>query len=80
MKENQAKQSIEDSKKLTSDKTFRNKQERDRRVRELNSNNMKKFLDERKRLANKHEQETVLISKLVKEEEDALLEENKKVI
>jgi len=80
LKENQAKQSIEDSKKLTSDKTFRNKQERDRRVRELNSNNMKKFLDERKRLANKHEQETVLISKLVKEEEDALLEENKKVI
>ena len=40
---------------------------------------MKKFVDERKRLANKHEQETMLISKLVKEEEDTLLEENKKV-
>ncbi len=41
---------------------------------------MKKFVDERKRLANKHEQETIILSKLVKEEEDALSEENKKVL
>lgn len=40
---------------------------------------MKKFVDERKRLSCKHEQETVLLSKLVKDEEDALIEENKKV-
>lgn len=42
LKTNQAKQSVEDSKRLLSDKNFRNKQDRDRRLRELNSNNMKK--------------------------------------
>ena len=70
---------MEDSKRLLSDKNFRNKQDRDRRLRELNSNNMKKFVDERKRLASKHEQETALLLKLIKEEEEALTEENRKV-
>jgi len=40
---------------------------------------MKKFVDERKRQASRHEQETALSLKLVREEEEALLEENKKV-
>ena len=40
---------------------------------------MKKFVDERKRQAGKHEQETALSLKLVREEEDALTDENKKV-
>ena len=40
---------------------------------------MKKFVDERKRLSNKHEQENAFLLKLVKDEEDALTEENKKV-
>ncbi len=79
LKANQARQSVEDSKRLLSDKNFRNKQDRDRRLRELQSNNMKKFVDERKRQASRHEQETALSLKLVKEEEEALLEENKKV-
>lgn len=79
LKANQARQSVEDSKRLLSDKNFRNKQDRDRRLRELQSNNMKKFVDERKRLSGRHEQETALLLKLVKEEEDALIEENKKV-
>jgi phosphatidylinositol phospholipase C beta len=79
LKTNQARQSVEDSKRLLSDKNFRNKQDRDRRLRELNSNNMKKFVDERKRLSNKHEQETSFLTKLSKEEEEALLEENNKV-
>ena len=62
-----------------SDKNFRNKQVRDRRLRELQSNNMKKFMDERKRLVNKHESENALLTKVMKEEEDLLIEENKKV-
>lgn len=48
-------------------------------MRELQSNNMKKFVDERKRQVGRHEQENAILSKLVKEEEDALTEENKKV-
>ena len=79
MKGNQAKQSVEDSKRLLSDKTFRNKQDRDRRLRELNSNNMKKFIEERKRLALKQQQETTTLNNLIKEEEETLLDENNKV-
>ena len=80
MKANQAKQSVEDTKRLLSDKNFRNKQERDRRVRELNSNNMKKFIEERKRLALKHSNETSQLDKIIKEEEEILKQENNKVI
>ncbi len=79
MKANQAKQSVEDSKRLLSDKTFRNKQDRDRRLRELNSNNMKKFIEERKRLALRHQQETTTLCNLSKDEEEALIIENNKV-
>lgn len=78
LKGNQAKQSVEDSKRLLSDKTFRNKQDRDRRLRELNSNNMKKFIEERKRLALKQQQETTTLNNLIKEEEETLLDENNK--
>ena len=79
LKSNQAKQSVEDSKRLTADKTFRTKQDRDRRIRELQSTNMKKFIDERKRLSNKHQQENNTLVNLAKEEEDTLTEENNKV-
>ena len=79
LKGNQARQSVEDSKRLLSDKNFRNKQERDRRIRELNSNNMKKFIEERRLLSIRHDQETKNLDNLVKEEETALLEENNKV-
>lgn len=64
---------------MLSDKNFRNKQDRDRRLRELNSNNMKRFIDERKRLASKHKQENELLTNITKEEEENLGEENKKV-
>lgn len=79
LKTNQAKQSVEDSKRLQSEKNFRNKQEKDRRLRELNCNNMKRFIDERKRLANKHKLENELLETITKEEEKTLEEENKKV-
>ncbi|CAB1340009.1 unnamed protein product [Coregonus sp. 'balchen'] len=57
MRANQAKTSMENSKAISQDKTIKNKAERERRVRELNSSNTKKFLEERKRLAMKHQKE-----------------------
>uniref|UniRef100_A0A673KIA5 1-phosphatidylinositol 4,5-bisphosphate phosphodiesterase n=1 Tax=Sinocyclocheilus rhinocerous TaxID=307959 RepID=A0A673KIA5_9TELE len=50
MKGNQAKTSMENSKAISQDKSIKNKAERERRVRELNSSNTKKFLEERKRI------------------------------
>lgn len=41
---------------------------------------MKKFIEERKRLAHRHSSETQLLSKIVTEEEETLKLENKKVI
>jgi len=40
---------------------------------------MKKFIEERKRLANKHQQENSALANIVKDEEEGLLEENNKV-
>ncbi|GAB6030959.1 hypothetical protein CHUAL_007783 [Chamberlinius hualienensis] len=48
MKSYQAKSSVETAKEVASDKTLRNKAEKDRRLREKNSNNTKKFIEERK--------------------------------
>ena len=76
---NQAKKSVEDTKRLKAEKNIRNKQELDRRVRELNSTNTKTFIDERKRLINKHSLETSSLSKISVEEQEALKEENTKV-
>ncbi|CAF3967869.1 unnamed protein product [Rotaria sp. Silwood2] len=53
----QVRQNIEDSKRLGSEKNIRNKSDLDRRVRELKSNNTKKFLEERKRQMMKHDRE-----------------------
>ena len=53
----QVRQNIEDSKRLGSEKNIRNKSDLDRRVRELKSNNTKKFVEERKRQTMKHERE-----------------------
>jgi phosphatidylinositol phospholipase C beta len=79
LKSAQAKQSVEDSKRLLADTNIRTKQDRDRRLRELNSTNMKKFIDERKRLANRHQQESSLSANMAKDEEDTLNEENNKL-
>ncbi|KTG32636.1 hypothetical protein cypCar_00046288, partial [Cyprinus carpio] len=62
MKGNQAKTSMENSKAISQDKSIKNKAERERRVRELNSSNTKKFLEERKRAKD--------MQKMVKLEED----------
>uniref|UniRef100_A0AAX7VRZ3 1-phosphatidylinositol 4,5-bisphosphate phosphodiesterase n=1 Tax=Astatotilapia calliptera TaxID=8154 RepID=A0AAX7VRZ3_ASTCA len=72
MRANQAKMSMENSKAISQDKTIKNKAERERRVRELNSSNTKKFLDERKRLAMKHQKEMEQLEKNQREQLEKL--------
>ncbi|XP_046691907.1 1-phosphatidylinositol 4,5-bisphosphate phosphodiesterase beta-4-like isoform X2 [Silurus meridionalis] len=72
MKGNQAKTSMENSKAISQDKSIKNKAERERRVRELNSSNTKKFLEERKRLAMKHSKEMEQLKKSQREQLDKL--------
>ncbi|XP_017264645.1 1-phosphatidylinositol 4,5-bisphosphate phosphodiesterase beta-4 isoform X2 [Kryptolebias marmoratus] len=76
MRANQAKTSMENSKAISQDKTIKNKAERERRVRELNSSNTKKFLDERKRLAMKHQKEMEQLEKNQREQLDKLEKHN----
>ncbi|KAL3872742.1 hypothetical protein ACJMK2_035946 [Sinanodonta woodiana] len=59
----QARQSVESSKSVMNDKSIKNKAERERRFREINENNLKKFLDERKRQAMKHSRQVELLKK-----------------
>ena len=63
MKTKQAKISVETAKEVAMDKTLRNKAERERRLREKNSNNTKKFIDERKAAASKQNKERERIRK-----------------
>uniref|UniRef100_A0A671TYP0 1-phosphatidylinositol 4,5-bisphosphate phosphodiesterase n=1 Tax=Sparus aurata TaxID=8175 RepID=A0A671TYP0_SPAAU len=72
MRANQAKMSMENSKAISQDKSIKNKAERERRVRELNSSNTKKFLDERKRLAMKHQKEMEQLEKNQREQLEKL--------
>uniref|UniRef100_A0A1A8CQD1 1-phosphatidylinositol 4,5-bisphosphate phosphodiesterase n=1 Tax=Nothobranchius kadleci TaxID=1051664 RepID=A0A1A8CQD1_NOTKA len=76
MRANQAKMSMENSKAISQDKTIKNKAERERRVRELNSSNTKKFLDERKRLAMKHQKEMEQLEKSQREQLEKLDKHN----
>ena len=57
MKAKQAKISVEPAKEVSNDKTLRNKAEKERRLREKNSNNTKKFIEERKNAAMKQNKE-----------------------
>uniref|UniRef100_A0AAR2L621 1-phosphatidylinositol 4,5-bisphosphate phosphodiesterase n=1 Tax=Pygocentrus nattereri TaxID=42514 RepID=A0AAR2L621_PYGNA len=72
MKANQAKTSMENSKAISQDKSIKNKAERERRVRELNSSNTKKFLEERKRLAMKQSKELEQLQKSQREQLEKL--------
>ncbi|KAK1795568.1 hypothetical protein P4O66_001064 [Electrophorus voltai] len=72
MKANQAKTSMENSKAISQDKSIKNKAERERRVRELNSSNTKKFLEERKRLAMKQSKELEQLQKSQREQVEKL--------
>uniref|UniRef100_A0A9J7Z7X4 1-phosphatidylinositol 4,5-bisphosphate phosphodiesterase n=1 Tax=Cyprinus carpio carpio TaxID=630221 RepID=A0A9J7Z7X4_CYPCA len=79
MKANQAKTSMENSKAISQDKSIKNKAERERRVRELNSSNTKKFLEERKRLAMKQAKELEQLQKSQREQLDKLEKFNEQV-
>ncbi|XP_062379544.1 1-phosphatidylinositol 4,5-bisphosphate phosphodiesterase beta-4 [Sardina pilchardus] len=68
----QAKSSMESAKAISQDKSIKNKAERERRVRELNSCNTKKFLEERKRLCMKQAKETEQLQRAQREQLDEL--------
>ncbi|XP_077443256.1 1-phosphatidylinositol 4,5-bisphosphate phosphodiesterase beta-4 isoform X1 [Stigmatopora argus] len=80
MRANQAKMSMENSKAISQDKTIKNKAERERRVRELNSTNTKRFMDERKRLAMKHQKEIEQLEKNQKEQVEKLDKFNEQLL
>uniref|UniRef100_A0A8D0HA25 1-phosphatidylinositol 4,5-bisphosphate phosphodiesterase n=1 Tax=Sphenodon punctatus TaxID=8508 RepID=A0A8D0HA25_SPHPU len=80
MRANQAKISMENSKAISQDKSIKNKAERERRVRELNSSNTKKFLEERKRLAMKQSKEMDQLKKVQLEHLEILEKQNEQVI
>lgn len=64
MRAKQAKVSVETAKEVANDKTLRNKAEKERRLREKNQNNTKKFIEERKQAAMKHDKEKEKLKKL----------------
>ncbi|KAK6180992.1 hypothetical protein SNE40_008943 [Patella caerulea] len=76
LKGNQAKHSMDSSKAVLNDKSVKYKTERDRRIRELNENNMKKFIEERKRLAMKHSRQVEVLKKMQQEQIEKVQEEN----
>ncbi|KAK7151356.1 hypothetical protein R3I93_012331 [Phoxinus phoxinus] len=80
MKGNQAKTSMENSKAISQDKSIKNKAERERRVRELNSSNTKKFLEERKRLAMKQAKELEQLQKNQREQLEKLEKFNEQLL
>ncbi|XP_073195757.1 1-phosphatidylinositol 4,5-bisphosphate phosphodiesterase beta-4 isoform X6 [Lepidochelys kempii] len=80
MRANQAKISMENSKAISQDKSIKNKAERERRVRELNSSNTKKFLEERKRLAMKQSKEMDQLRKIQLEHLEVLEKQNEQLL
>lgn len=80
MRANQAKISMENSKAISQDKSIKNKAERERRVRELNSSNTKKFLEERKRLAMKQSKEMDQLKKVQLEHLEILEKQNDQLL
>ncbi|XP_052002111.1 1-phosphatidylinositol 4,5-bisphosphate phosphodiesterase beta-4 [Xyrauchen texanus] len=80
MRANQAKTSMENSKAISQDKSIKNKAERERRVRELNSTNTRKFLTERKRLAMRQTKETAQLQTAQLEQLERLDKHNQELL
>ncbi|KAH3846069.1 hypothetical protein DPMN_088363, partial [Dreissena polymorpha] len=78
LRASQAKQSVESSKSVMNDKAIKNKAERERRFREINENNMKKFIDERRRLLVKHSKKMEQLKKFHQEQLDKFAKETAK--
>ena len=55
--------SVDTAKEVAQDKTLRNKAEKDRRLREKNQNNTKKFIEERKMTAMRQNKESEKLKK-----------------
>ncbi|KAK7141887.1 hypothetical protein R3I94_011547 [Phoxinus phoxinus] len=80
LRTNQAKTSMESSKAISQDKSIKNKAERERRVRELNSTNTRKFLTERKRLAMKQSKESEQLQAAQREQLERLEKHNEELL
>uniref|UniRef100_A0A671MCC5 Phosphoinositide phospholipase C n=1 Tax=Sinocyclocheilus anshuiensis TaxID=1608454 RepID=A0A671MCC5_9TELE len=78
MRSNQAKTSM-DLEAISQDKSIKNKAERERRVRELNSTNTRTFLTERKRLAMKQSKECEQLQAAQREQLERLEKHNEEV-
>ncbi|KAG8189299.1 hypothetical protein JTE90_019059 [Oedothorax gibbosus] len=63
MKAKQAKISVETAREVANDRTLKNKAEKERRIKEKNSNNTKRFIEERKAAAMKQNRERGTLSK-----------------
>uniref|UniRef100_A0A671MCD6 Phosphoinositide phospholipase C n=1 Tax=Sinocyclocheilus anshuiensis TaxID=1608454 RepID=A0A671MCD6_9TELE len=79
MRSNQAKTSM-DLEAISQDKSIKNKAERERRVRELNSTNTRTFLTERKRLAMKQSKECEQLQAAQREQLERLEKHNEEEI
>lgn len=79
MKAQQTKASIESSRSVMNDPKLRNKAERDRRIRELNDYNTKRFIDQRKIQAQRHEKQIQELNKRHAQEEQDVMSSMKKV-
>ena len=75
LKTRQAKQSMETSKTVSADKSIKTKAERDRRIREMNENNTKKFIEERKRQAMVQSRHQEALAKIHQDQQDNLTKE-----
>ena len=57
MRVKQAKQSVDTAREITADKTIRNKGDRERRLKEKNDINTRRFIEERRQKAMMHDKE-----------------------
>ena len=73
-----AKLSMDSIKEIVNDKSIKTKAEKERRVRELNSTNTKKFIEERKRMALVHSTEVEKCKKVHKDQMEKLVKDNEK--
>uniref|UniRef100_A0A915JN46 1-phosphatidylinositol 4,5-bisphosphate phosphodiesterase n=1 Tax=Romanomermis culicivorax TaxID=13658 RepID=A0A915JN46_ROMCU len=78
LKQRQTKKSMEDSKAIYNDKTIKTKGEKDRRVKEIQEQNLKLFMEERRRLLVKHQKPEDQLRKCQVEEKEMMEKEAKK--
>ena len=77
MKMRQAKLSVDTAKEVYGDKTLRNKAERERRLREKNCNNTKKFIEERRAAAMRQSKEMEKLRKMHEKQMQELEKHNR---